>query len=195
MNDHGYTLSEALTALLMIALALGGIAQAVHVLSAASIRLERDRQRLESLAEARDLFRGLPDNLGPFVAGDDPARRAFSGSEYSMRFVCGYAGSCSVSLEPRSGKVELDVTSNGRARAVRLTPLTGLRLQYVSAIDGVVSSSWPIRPADRLGAVDLDDGETTLAVLPLSNAQDAACAFDLQRGGCVQPNGAIDVGR
>jgi hypothetical protein len=194
MTDHGYTLSEALAALIMLGLALGGVTQAVHVMAGASIRLERDRERLDSLAAARELLRELPNNLGPFVVGADPGRPSFSGSDRSMRFVCGYAGTCEVSLAPKGGATELDVNANGRARGVRLKS-SSVRFQYVSAIDGVVSSSWPIRTDDRLGAIDVDDGETTLAVLHLANAQNAACAFDAESGGCVRPNGASDAGR
>jgi hypothetical protein len=193
MNDHGYTLTEALTALLMLGLALGGVTQAVHVMSGGSVRLERERERLEGLAQARSLLRGLPDNLGPFVAGADRQRPWLSGSETSMRFICGYREFCAIDLQPAPGGVKLDVTTNGHLRSVRLRSVDGPRLQYVSAVDGVVSSTWPLRIGDRLGAVELEDRRSTLAVLLIDNVQDAACAFDLVSGGCVRPNGAANV--
>ena len=193
MNDHGYTLSEALTALVMLGLALGGVTQAVHVMSGNSIRLERDRMRWESLAAVRELFGRLPGNLGPFVSETDPARGGFSGDERSMRFACAYGGVCHVETELKAGVATLVVDINGHRSFARLRPAGSLRLQYVSANDGVVSSIWPVRPGIRLGAVELEDGGTPLAVLQLENAQAATCAFNIQIGTCVPPNGADNV--
>ena len=195
MNDHGYTLAEALTALLMIGLAMGGLTESVNVLAHASTRAEGIRVRAQSFSVGRRAFASLPQDLGPFLVGPGGEPAAWlRGSDREASFACASRTACSVRLIPEGAALRIDVASGDRTRSFVAPGASQARLAYLSAIDGQVSDAWPNgRNKDRLAAIELHADEVVLAELRLPKSQEGACTFDIGMGGCMSALGVARV--
>ncbi len=184
MDNRGYTLVEALAALLMIGLALTGMTEAVHVFGKVGARLEAQHHRAREMTLARSIFTSLPDQSGPYRAGE--AALLFVGDADQMTFACGQATPCAIALRPRDGAVDVEIRMSGEARRVTVRPVGRLNFAYVADSGGPVSPVWPVEtPHARLAAVVLYDGLAPLAIWRLPAVQQAACAFDIRLADCA----------
>lgn len=177
-GDEGYTLVEALTALVIVGLAMAGVSQAVLLGSRQVSRIVAAHRTLADQVEAGRLMRRLPPTLGPFEADD----RGFAGGPHLARFPCGRPGAF-CALEARGDQMLVQV---GEARtARRFGPGASLTLRYVGA-DGGLHESWPSSPsAGRLKAVAVMSGDTPWTVLGLPVSQAADCSFNRSNGECT----------
>jgi hypothetical protein len=188
MNDHGYTLPEALAALLMLGLALGGLTEAVHAVTQASARARIDNRRLQPYAAARRALASLPHNLGPFRSPGSNIGERLKGSDLAMTFACGAHGWCSVQLLPEGTGQSVRIGMDGRVREFGLRGESDARFAYVSAFDGAAFADWPSpRAGDRLGDLVIHSGAAVLAVHHLEAAQNPVCPFDIGVGDCISP--------
>jgi hypothetical protein len=184
MNDDGYTLAEALAALTMVGLAIGGIAQASFMFGKLSRAAGVQVAVGGRLDRVQSSLGGLMDRAGPVV--DDEAS-GFNGRERTLAFDCG-TSRCSAELASSAGQTQLILRQAGKAATVR--PIGDrARARFVYLDERGVQDRWPsgetiaTRPA-QLRAVALVDGDTPLAVAPLWSRQQAACAFDSISGDC-----------
>ena len=186
MDDKGYTLAEALTALVMVGLAMAGAGEAVHFLSGSFSRLQGQSAAASERAFAQHALMSLPSDLGPFR--NDTG--SFSGSPGMISFPCDVRDQCSIALNPTQGATTMFVTQGKHQRSLAMHNLPKLHFTFLSADDGSAWPFWPNgRSQDRLGGVVLSSGATSVAYLRLSKVQPDVCAFDLASGDCRKPGG------
>ena len=165
-NDDGFTLTEALVALLIISLSLAGVLETARFVARLNGHVVSERKSAIALTEARN---DLATRLGVVqpIAGDDLA-----GEVRHMQFRCpeGLPGTrdCSASAPA-------DIT-----------------FAYVS--DQHAYTQWPPAPVTpdalppRLEAVLLRDASgKNLAVVPLPVEHTRTCAFDMISRTCRVP--------
>jgi len=186
MDTKGYTLVEALTALVMVGLAMTGAGEAVHFLSGSFLRLQNQSTTASEVTFVQHALAGLPADLGPFQSGAG----GFSGSSRTVSFPCDVSDRCTILIKPADGATDLITTQAGRLRSKTLRHLPDLRFTFVSAKDGSRWPSWPDgRSGDRLSGIVLSSGGAPIAYLRLPKAQPDACAFDLATGDCRKLGG------
>jgi hypothetical protein len=183
MDNRGYTLAEALTALVMIGLAMAGAGAAIHLLSGSSGRMKDRTAAATEAAQVQHAIAGLPPDLGPFKSdGGD-----FSGGPASMSFDCRLPERCAVE-SPISGPASLIVLAPPHRQSIALNHLGRVQFAYLSARDGSIWRTWPDgRANDRLGGVALAAAGRAVAFLDLPRAQPDVCGFDLATGQCRKP--------
>jgi hypothetical protein len=179
MSQDGYTLAEALAALIMVGLAAGGLVFGVQVLgrlqgkAAAEVATSDDRSRLET-AFARFL-----DKEGPFRSDDV---RGLQGDTDRLSFPCGDK-TCSATLDRADGTTTLVLA--GRNETARLAVGSRGAYAFVYQDDAGAEPAWP--PTARRAPMGLRAIAVTKLQLgeerPLAEArlyaeQPAVCAFD-----------------
>jgi hypothetical protein len=186
MKDDGYTLVEALAALFMIGLAIGGLIEGVHVLGrlqAAATGSVRDGRNLRQANQglARLLARG-----GPFLSDG----KTLTGDASEMNFPCGQGPECSARLVESGGALEVleDGAVVGR---YRLAGATGAQFVYGGATaEGAI---WPPSGATLAGRQALRSvaiveptrtGAEPLAYVRLWSEQAQDCQFDVISQDC-----------
>lgn len=170
-DDAGYTLAEALTALVIVALAMSGLTQAVRLTAAQVSTATRLHGRAADLAAAQRLMAALPQSEGPF----DRVNRRLVGDPRHVAFACGQQ-TCTMNLDAVGTGFTLSARANGVARTVVLDPHARPTFQYV-AIDGVLSAQWPETGGQgRLAAILLTDRGAVLALHRFAVAADLSCA-------------------
>jgi hypothetical protein len=186
MDSGGYTLAEALTALVMVGLAMTGAGEAVHFLSSTSLRLHSQSAAASERAFVQHALAGLPPDLGPFRSDAG----GFAGSPLAVSFPCDIRDQCSITLAKGDGAATMSVAIGDHRRAKRLRYLPELHFGFISAADGSAWPSWPDgRSGDRLGGLLVTSGPTPVAYLRLSKVQPDACAFDPATGACRKIGG------
>ncbi|PVM88824.1 type II secretion system protein [Caulobacter endophyticus] len=181
-SDDGYTLVEALTALVIISLALAGVSQVVIVGSRQVSRIAATHEMLSDRAQVIRLVKRLPAMLGPF----DGEGNGFVGGPNHARFQCGSDGVfCEVDADQGRAEVRID----GVSTAVRVRSDASLRLLYVGS-DEALHTSWPpSQAAGRLRALAVMSGDAPWAVLRLPISQAHDCVFDRSSGDCTVMKG------
>lgn len=181
-SDHGYTLAEALTALMIVTLAMAGLAQAGHLIGLQARSAERARTHVTDLSRLQRLVATAPADIGPFFSESE----GFIGDPRRAIFDCDQRQPCSMTLE---GK-RLWVGWNGR----RVSAATGgaqTQLRYI-ADDGEIRTDWPGGvAARRLAAVAIVSGEAPVALIRLAPTTSGACLAG--RSGCGPRSGSVDV--
>jgi len=181
-SDQGFTLAEALTALLIVTLAMAGLAQGVHLIGLQARSAERARAQRVDLSRLQRLVATAPADIGPFFSDGE----GFIGDPRRATFDCDQPQPCSVSLE---GK-QLWGGWNGR-RASATTGGAQAQLRYI-ADDGEVRRDWPGgAAARRLAAVAIVSDEAPLALIRLAPTTSGACLAG--RSGCGPRSGSLDV--
>jgi len=189
MSQDGYTLAEAMAALVMIGLAIGGLGQATYLIgrlnTAASAEVAVDRR----LGGAQRALDGLLAQAGPFRRKD---AEGFKGGAASFVFPCEQARLCGAELVAGRDQTLLVVQRGGRATASR--PLGRLRAPRFAYRDGAgLHEVWPTGDVAREGGVTLEavvlvegrrDAPRPLAVSQVWAQQAAACQFDSISGEC-----------
>lgn len=192
MNDAGYTLTEALAALLMIGLAMTGMGEALHVFANGQLRAAALEGEGADGAKIRQAVAELPTDVGPFVG----AAGRLEGSPQALSYPCGVASLCGLRTSVQDGKVVLSVDSPRAPRRLPLARMSDLRLAYLSARDGSTWPTWPNgRAGDRLGAVAVFATKGPVAILRFAKTQRGVCAFDAGLGDCRSDDGPRLAGR
>lgn len=184
MSEAGYTLTEMLTALAMIGLAMGGLSAGLGVLG----RLQADDARsvadLNAVRLAQGGVTGVLRGEGPFRSRDAAGLKGDAGG---FRFPCGDAAACDVRLvEDGAGRQLVQVAgAKGPPRRFRIPGTGPLAFSYVGAQGP--SPAWPPGGSARqaLRAVVLrrlhpvPNAQPDVFEVRIWREQPADCAFDV----------------
>lgn len=172
MNQDGYTLTEMLAALLMIGLAVVGLAQAVRLLGSAQATVSDRLREAQALRAAEGNLSAMLSEGGPYRSSD----RTFAGDSASMTFACDAPAPCSAALKGAGGDTELRLRQGESERAF-LIPAPDARFVYESDTS---SQIWPPNgPRQVLRAVHLvSASEEPVFTSRVWAEQPAECAFD-----------------
>jgi hypothetical protein len=183
MSDGGYTLAEMLAALVMVSLAVSGLALATGTISRAEARSQAARATLGDLGRLHRAAAAMLGSAGPFIGGSP---RDLQGDGRQASFPCNGGQACRLALEASGGRTAMRLHAGARDQKLALRGVASAELRYVSALDGRTQPAWP--PADRpdrLAAVVLFSRGAPLDVLRISREQPAACVFDVRLQGCA----------
>lgn len=182
-DDSGYTLTEALVALAIVALALAGVTQAARLATRQSLGAARGHETSNERAALQRLLSKAPSGLGPYFA-DEPS---FVGDQSQARFDCLQERPCTLQLITTGEKLQIDADWGQRPMSIAITGHPSGRLSYVSS-DGVTQGSWPIEGSTaRLSAIVFLDGDKPLAVMRLPITSRPGCEDGSRTGSCLQP--------
>jgi prepilin-type N-terminal cleavage/methylation domain-containing protein len=179
MNDHGYTLAEMLAALVIIGLAITGLAEAFRALRLTQAGAARAVAEERSLVRARRGLERVLQGEGPFK-NDDPA--GLKGGASGFVFDCRGGGRCGARIVGSTAGVDLVFEGeHGWRDVARLDNVHELSFSYQSGRGP--SGDWPPKGLARtLSAVSLDKGPSEgggpLLAAPVWSEQAKACAFD-----------------
>lgn len=179
MSQDGYTLAEALAALLIVGLAIGGLTQGVYVLGRLQAANGRATADARAVRAADRALVALLAEQGPFTS-KDPER--FTGDRRAFHFECGGAVPCGARLVGQARGARLAITgAEGRVSEFSLPNVPDPWFVYVDAVGR--SDAWPpAGPHRTLSAVSLVSGpagqETPLANARLWIEQAPDCQFD-----------------
>lgn len=137
MRDAGYTAMEALAALAILGLALGGLTGGLKVIALGESRAAAKVAGSFDLGTADRELAALVQGQGPFRS-DEPD--AFTGDARSFEFPCG-SGTCGAEL------TDVGLTVTQPPAAPRTIPLSGadrLQFSYVGSQSQV--PAWPAAP-------------------------------------------------
>lgn len=183
MSQAGYTLAEALAALLMVGLAVGGLVEGAHVIGRHQFAAVRAQRGALSEFQARRALERLFAQCGPFLSDET----ALQGDGGSLGFTC-EGRHRGAEVQKTKGMAQLRTRgADGRSEVVDLGA-RDLRFAYASA-DGE-QTSWPVGGPKRqsLQAVVLVEarsgGSRPIAIARLWNEQAADCQFDDVLGDC-----------
>lgn len=179
MSDDGYTLAEALAALAILGLAIGGLGLVVSLIARQQLTAMRIHDRL---ADARAADRALAEMTA------DADLKSLTGDAGGLSFACG-ATICDAVLQPAGQRTLLILRdASGASRQLRLREW-GVRFGYVGA-RGVVEA-WPqTAPVGQIAVVEppravlLQARDTTLAVVRSWRREPRDCQFDAIAGAC-----------
>jgi len=184
IDDEGYTLAEALTALLIVALAMAGLAQAAHVIGGQARATGQVRDRVSDLARLQRLVASAPPNLGPFFVGGE----RFTGAPTQAVFDCDEPQPCSLVLARDRLMVRWREQS-----ASAPTGASSAQLRYIDDL-GAVQDHWPSGMSGRrLAAVAVIAGQTPLAIMRLAPTTSGACLARAVSSECGPRIGSDDV--
>lgn len=179
MRSDGYTLAEALAAMLILGLAMGGLVEGARIigrLQAPTLVARRDSQTLRR-AEA---------SVASLLALRNGTDQSLKGDARAFRFACP-AGECGLALDPRGDRERLTVTRGKVAQTFLLPPAGNVSLVYL-ARDGRFDR-WP--PPGSPGELDGISvvGTSARGELPLVVARSwiehpKTCEFDMIAKGC-----------
>lgn len=193
-DDSGFTLVDALTALLVISMAMAGLTAATHALGKDIRSLNLSIGEASAFRGLRRAFNLIPGDVGPFDGYGTEADRGLVGTDRSAKFPCGLNERCSLALVQSGGATRLEVRA-GAERATVMLKDANVGFTYVSET-GAVSNAWPAPgSAGRLTTMAVVDDRRPLAILKFAKALRASCGFDFQTGSCNLERGSADVGR
>lgn len=173
-GEAGYTLTETLAAMAVLALGVSGFALGMQVLGDKQVAIGRESRELQDLRRAdATLERLLQAGGGPF-RGD--AAGQLAGDAQGFGFRCGAVEPCVARLT--AGRLEI---SRGAAWTRRYVLPRGQQPSFVYRGDAA-SAVWPTGGREALRAVALvqprADGEAVLLEARIWPEQRAGCAFD-----------------
>ena len=175
-DQDGFTLTEMLAALLIVGLAMGGLAQAGFTIAKLQSIGASKNGTLQASRRLQNRFQALLEGRGPFRS-DDPR---FQGEEDHFEFPCG-AVSCSAVLQRTSKDTTLEIRQASSLDA-DLGPLHAAHFVYVGSSS--MGDVWPpASPArQRLQAILLMSqdgiGPHPLAAARVWRQEEASCRFD-----------------
>ncbi|MFT4252061.1 MAG: hypothetical protein QM608_06225 [Caulobacter sp.] len=184
MHEDGYTLAEALAAIVMIGLAIGGLAQAVHVIGRLQVGAAAGVQAQARLGRLQQALDRQMVQVGPAWSDAGPAE----GSAGAASLPCGGEAVCGLALESGAdGGVLSMVDARGVRRSVAFAAAKPA-LRFVDATG--VHDAWPPaaptprRPLLAVAVIDAGRGGRPLAVGRIWSRQPGACQFDGVSGQC-----------
>jgi hypothetical protein len=180
MNEEGYTLVEALLALLVIGLAIGGLTEGMRsagrLQGAASKALADDR----SASAIREGLGQLIESEGPFPSDQADV---FQGSVNGFRFDCDAKAACGAWLTSAEDGLELHIAGRGGIiRTFILHGVTAARFSYAGS--RTIGGAWPAtsKELQTLKSIGLV-AQTAVGDIPITSArvwleQTPGCDFD-----------------
>lgn len=188
MREDGYTLAEALAAMLIIGLAMGGLFEGARVLS------RMQAATTTAVAEGRELRRASAA-FTRLVSSSEMADAGLAGTlrggPTRLVYDCGAKASCEAVLRSGGDGSWLEVqAAEGPRRTFRLVQGRNPRLVYISTHGRFLSWSSDLKHGTlRAVTIELPSGG---ADLPLISArvwieQSRACEFDLISKACRTP--------
>jgi hypothetical protein len=188
MNDAGYTLAEALVALMMISLAIGGLSVGIGVLAGAEGRTADTIARADAAHLAQAALERALQPQGAFRSRDGGR---LTGAASGFSYACGEDRPCRVDLasdakRPPKG-VALSLTDAGGVRHLALRQAGPAHFVYQG--EGTTLDAWPPTDGARqaLRAILLvRDGaaDEPLLAARLWAQQPARCDFDVVMQDC-----------
>jgi hypothetical protein len=179
MNEAGYTATEALAALAILGLAVGGLAAGLKVLGQGQLTTSVTLSDSVSVRTVRAELEGLLQGEGPFRSD---AVGAFSGDRQSLRFPCA-PQPCSAQLAAG----ELVVVRGKGSRRLRLPARRAYDFAYVAGNGRFARwpqpDAEPWRPLSAVALVDRASG-LPLVTAPVWVQQAADCEFDTVSRDC-----------
>lgn len=186
-GQDGYTLVEALAALVMVGLAVGGLMQASRVIRV--LFDDGERRRIEIAPEQAAAWRlgQLLWDQGPFHS-DDP--KGFDGDSQAFQFECGDAV-CGATLTSDASGTRLDTRdASGHSVSVFMPRLRHARFVYGGAFS--FRERWPSSDANNsfdflrtLAIVSsTDNSDFPIAQVRLWKEYSPNCRFDPVNGRC-----------
>jgi prepilin-type N-terminal cleavage/methylation domain-containing protein len=172
VNQDGYTLTEMLAALLMIGLAVGGLAQAMRLLGSAQGAASHRLHQTQSLRAAESGLAAMLSVGGPYRSSNQD----FAGDSGSMSFACGGIKPCAASLVEAKGGVELYLKQEDTGRVFAL-PADHARFMYEGE---TAADHWPPEgPRQVLRAIHVvSAGNEPVFTSRIWAEQPVECAFD-----------------
>lgn len=190
MNDDGYTLAEALAALAILGLAMGGLGLVVSLIARQQLTAMRLHDRLTD-ARAADHALGLLVE-GELAAGAD--LRDLRGDAADLSFSCGTA-TCAAQLAPDGRRTLLLLRDRSGARRRLRLRAQNLRFSYVGALG--LSGGWPAPPWDAIASANgvlaqppraivlrSASAAVPLAVARIWSRESRDCQYDAIVGAC-----------
>jgi hypothetical protein len=183
VNDDGYTLAEALAALAILGLALGGLGLVVSLIARQQLTALHLHDRL---TDARAADRALATLVtGELAAGAD--LRDLRGDAGGLWFACGTV-TCAARLTPDGRRTLLLLRDrSGAGRRLRLRA-QNLRFSYVGALGAVDGWPAPARPGDGAQAPSTiilrSTAAAPLAVTRVWRREPRDCQYDAIAGAC-----------
>lgn len=176
MEDAGYTLVEVLVALMVLALAVGGLTAGIHVLSQRQQRIAAVAVETQGLRRAQAALDRFFEGQGPFGA-HQPER--FAGDVDSFTFECGATALCAAELSAAGEGARLRLAGASGATTYALRSPAPARFVYEGARD--VGQVWPPAGQGRQTLRGIAVVGATGAVLLKTRLwleQPVACDFD-----------------
>jgi hypothetical protein len=184
-SDDGYTLAEALAALLILGLAMTGLFAGTRLLVQAQGRTSKVIADDRAVASARTAFEASATNASAIKA---VLANQFNGGARSFQYPCASTSGCGVSFTDRGEDGVLTVVgADGRRTTFRLPHGRGAYLVYNSTSGGflgwqvgnnhgLLRSINVVRPAG--------DGDTPMISARLWIEQSQTCEFDTITRAC-----------
>lgn len=180
MSDQGYTLAEALAALIIVGLAVGGVTAAMATVGRMQTVVTRNLREGGGYRTTERAFSDLLAAGGPALSA---ASGGLRGEARRLEFDCGRPSTCGAELRQEADRTRLLLTRGGaqdfilprtpQAHFIYLGNLTsGLRWPPA----GPPSAGERLRAVAVVGAGA--KGETPLAVAHIWREQPYDCAFD-----------------
>ncbi|MDO8297669.1 MAG: hypothetical protein Q7T19_14660 [Caulobacter sp.] len=179
MKDDGYTLAEALAAMLILGLAMGGLVEGARLIGRMQAPVVAARNDDQALRRAEA---GLAELMRRRAGGDE----SLTGDGQALRFNCS-AETCGLSVDGDDGRPSLTVRRGEVAQSFPLPPAGKISLVYF-ARDGRFDR-WPQPgPAKDMTGV-MVVGTSARGELPLVVARSwiehpKTCEFDMIAKGC-----------
>lgn len=185
MSEDGYTLTECLVAMAILAFVAGGLAETSRLLTRTQRRADAAHRTAAATHRIDTALSDLVGAAGPFGAG---APAYFAGDRQGLAFDCGRAAYCTARIvQGPAGWTLSTAGGDGAPRTVALGAAAPA-FRYVSA-DGAFDRWPPAAPA--AGALrsialyqDRDGGEVALATARLWPEEPRGCRFDTIAGAC-----------
>ena len=187
MNEEGYTATEALVALAILGLAVGGLTGGLKVIGQGQLATGSKITNAVSIRTASSELHALLEGQGPFRSD---AVDSFTGSARRFSFPCG-SGACTAQLTDIGLTVARDTA---QPRSIPLRNADRLTFSYLgSETETAIWPSSTLPPPtpqwQLLTGVVLQDGSSgeTLATTSIPIQQAANCEYDSVIQDCRRP--------
>jgi prepilin-type N-terminal cleavage/methylation domain-containing protein len=182
LSEKGYTLAETLVALMVVGIAMAGLARGVTVLNSLQKGASSSVGRQWDLRRAREGLTALLEAQGPFLTGESSSAD-FNGTARDFKFLCGGALRCGASLTNSDSGMRLQM--HGPSGAAVIADIPGVsRAAFAYGSDRSFGPDWPTT-SDKPRALrwifvgeDTDKGLKPLFSVPIAVDQAADCQFD-----------------
>ncbi|MFZ3004790.1 MAG: prepilin-type N-terminal cleavage/methylation domain-containing protein [Phenylobacterium sp.] len=184
MSDAGYTLTETLTALAIVGMAVGGLSTGIAMVGKAQAAVTSTVSGIQAVQSAEMGIQRLFDGHGPFRSHEP---QQLSGDGRGMAFACGQQAVCKIEIDDAEAQLKLQIDVSGRSRSLALRQAGPAKFVYQGSLGP--SSTWPPVGVERqvLRSVALvrgDNDPTPLIEAQVWREQPLTCAFDVVLQDC-----------
>jgi hypothetical protein len=188
MREDGYTLAEALAALFMVGLAIGGLLEGMSVIGRMQGRADVSVREGRSLRLAGRGLSVMLRGSGAFYSSND----AFKGADNQLSFDCAGGARCRAMLSPQGQDVRLTMFRDDTpTSSLVLREAQGARFAFAG--DAGRGAVWPPANANTgarqtLRTIDivrpLPAGDDVLVHTRVWTEQPMQCAYDMIAEAC-----------